>query len=173
MKLKIFILMVCSLVFLSCNNPVTEDIAQNKVKKYLESKFKNDKYKPILFGELDSAFTTVKKTSEYQRYSNIVGMNEVLAYWAGEDIDKSMYYADSAKFYKAICDSLKLMFKPDFTGWKIQHIYQTQNDKNEIVVNNFIFYFDENLRKIKECEQVYRNLPFATYTRDTEFYGIK
>lgn len=165
------------LILLSCQTTSPNQEIEDKVEKYIKSIHRdNSSYKPITFSEVDSAFTSVKNTSEYKRRSASAGGFEALAYiclMEEDDSTKFKLYMDTSRYYNSICDSLKSIFNPDFIGWKIQHIYQTKNQKNESVVNNFIFYFDKELQQIVNTEQVYKELPLKTYNQDTIFYRIK
>lgn len=162
----------------SCSTPNNDQIAQDKVIDYLINTQVKDTYKSILFGKLDSAYTSVKETEFYKYYDSKRGafmMMRVLSKQYPE-----MYSEDDIKsneeqeiYFQGICDSLTSVFVPEFTGWKIQHIYQYKNKKDESVVDNFIFYLDKELQRVIKEEQIYRNLPLKTYNQDTVFYGIK
>lgn len=172
-------IILCLLTFLySCSTPDKDQIAQDKVKDYLRNTQQMETYKSILFGKLDSAYTTVKETSLYKIYDSKRSTFMVMEILSKNHPD--MYSEDEVKsnkeqeiYFQAICDSLESIFVPEFTGWKIQHIYQYKNKKDESIVDNFTFYLDNELQRIIKEEQIYRNLPLKTYNQDPIFYGIK
>lgn len=172
--MKTYLIFLFSLLLCSCHSPSNKEIAQNKVNDYL-IKEKNS-YESILFGELDSAFTSVKNTSEYERNNNLSKIYELYSHNFLnniDDVNQLDIYSDSMKYFNTICDSLELIFNPEFIGWKIQHIYKYKNSKNELVVDNHDYFFDESLQTITNDEQVYTNLPFKTYAQDKDFYGLR
>lgn len=174
--MKTYFIFLFSLLLCACQSPSNEEIAHNKVSDYLIKGKKS--YEQILFGELDSAFTSVKDTKLYKEYIQKQGAFE------GHEILRQQYpdlYSDEESksnkeqeiYYRAICDSLESIFSPQFTGWQMQHIYKYKNNKDEFVVDNYIIFFDENLQTITKREQVYTNLPITTFNQDPNFYGIK
>jgi len=174
--MKKYLTFLFVLLFCSCHTPSNKEIAQNKVHDYL-IKEKNG-YESILFGELDSAFTSVKETKLYKEYNQRRGAFEAMEIFSQQF--PNMYSVEEIKlnkeqelYFQAICDSLESIFAPEFIGWKIQHIYKYKNDKKGPVVDNNIFFLDENVQNVIKDEQIYTNLPFETYTQDTSFYGIK
>ncbi|MDH6309599.1 hypothetical protein M2451_001965 [Dysgonomonas sp. PFB1-18] len=176
--MKIYFTILCILCFLSCHNPNNKEIAQNKVEDYIININKKSNYKPILFGELDSAFTSVKHTKLYKEYNQRRGAFEAMEILSKQYTD--IYSEDEVKsnkeqemHFQAICDSLESAFTPKFIGWKIQHIYKYKNSKSEDVVDNHIFFLDKEKQNVIKDEQVYTNLPYNTYFQDTVFYGIK
>lgn len=176
--MKIYITILCILFFISCHNPTNKEIAQNKVEDYVVDISKKSSYNPILFGELDSAFTSVKDTKLYKEYNQRRGAFEAMEMLSKQYTD--MYSEDEVKsnkeqemYFQAICDSLESAFTRQLIGWKIQHIYKYKNDKNEDIVDSYVFFLDKNLKSVTKNEQIYKSLPFKTYNKDTAFYGIK
>lgn len=177
-KMKYIIKNLCYIVILllvvsSCKKISKEEAVQRMIHVYLQ----NDSvvnYKSVQFSGLDSTFTSVKKTPEYQHFYLIEGLSTLLMHtYKYEDPEKSKIYEDSMKIYKNKCDSLEALFVPEFIGWKMQHIYQSEDKEKGIVVNNFIFYFNKDMSQIVEKEQVYRNLLLKTFEQDQKLYGIK
>lgn len=175
--MKLYISTLCILFFISCHKPSNREIAQDKIKNYLMNTDKKSNYKPILFGKLDSAFTSVKDTEVYKEYNGRRGafeamgiFNEQFDMYSEEEVKSNK---EQEKHFQAICDSLELVFTPEFIGWKIQHIYKYKNDKSELVVDNHIFFLDEKRQSVMKDEQIYTNLPYKTYLQDTVFYGLK
>lgn len=172
--MKIYLIFLFILLLCSCHNPSNKEIAQKKINDYLIKEKKG--YKSILFGELDSVFTSVKNTPEYERNNNLSKIYELYSHNFLNDIDdvnQLGIYSDSMKYFNSICDSLELIFNSEFIGWKIQHLYKYKNDKNELAVDNHDFFLDESLQTITKDEQVYTNLPFKTYIRNRDFYGLR
>lgn len=60
--MKIYIAIFYCLLFFSCHSSNDTEIAQDKVEDYLTRIQKTEDYEPILYGELDSSFTSVKET---------------------------------------------------------------------------------------------------------------
>lgn len=176
--MKIYIAIFYCLLFFSCHSSNDTEIAQDKVEDYLTRIQKTEDYEPILYGELDSSFTSVKETELYKEYDQRRRAFEALEILKRQHPDmfsdeESKSNIEKGKYYQVICDSLESVFAAEFNGWKIQHIYKLRNDKNELVVDNYIFFLDKDLQTVIKKEQVYRNLPFKTYSQNTNFYGIK
>lgn len=178
MATRKLLFLLCLLVFVSsCSISDREQKAEDKIVDYLKNMRKKDNYEPILFGKLDSAYTSVKDTEIYKEYNMQRGAFEAMEIlrkqypdlYSEEEIKINM---EQEKYFKAICDSLELVFTPEFIGWKIQHIYRLKNKEGDLVVNNYIFYLDKNLTMITKEEQIYRNLPLKTYNQNVDFYGI-
>lgn len=169
--LVIFVL----LFIVSCKEQSKEEVAQNKIKHYLEEVKGLNGYKPMMFGKLDSAFTSVKEVEEYQRLQvrySACQMDEILnmnnpGMYSPEEMQAN---ADMKERFKAALDSLEEKFIPEFDGWKMQHIYQTTDEEIGEVVNNYLFYFDQNLDDISLDIYTYRDLPLETYQLEPEFY---
>lgn len=176
--MRLYITILSALFLLSCHNRSYKDFLENKIGDYLINIQKKNNYESILLGKLDSAFTVVNETKPYQEYKQ-----RKHAFEAMEILSKqfpNIYSEDEAKankeqenYFQAICDSLELAFVPEFIGWKIQHIYAYRNYKKEHVVDNHILYLDKDMQDVIKDEQIYTNLPYATYYQDTVFYGIK
>ena len=163
------------------------------IKEFLLSESENIRgYRKILFGAVAPSFTSAEQTAEYIKMNGLANIYEFLkqqeiqyswkysptsqnpdAQMESKYLQKAELYNDSIKYFMNICNTLKRKFDPEFIGWKIPHIYRTQNDQNEDVVNHYIFYFDEEFKSVVKKEQVYRNLPLKTYRQDPEFYGIQ
>ncbi len=151
--MKSYLTILCVLFLFSCHNSNNKEISQNRVEDYLLINQKKSNYESILFGELDSAYTSVKDTQLYKKYNQ---RREAFA--AMEIFSKqfpNMYSEEESKsnkeqeiYYQVICDSLESIFSPQFIGWQIQHIYKYKNDKDEFVVDNYIFFLDKNLETV-------------------------
>lgn len=177
-KMKSVLVLLLLVLIYSCSIPDKNQIAQNRIMKHLENIQKKDNYSPILFGKLDSAFTSVKDTKLYKEYNQRRGAFEAMGIFSKQF--SGMYSEEEVKsnkeqeiHFEAICDSLESAFMPEFIGWKIQHIYKYKNEKSESVVDNFVFYLDNELRNIIKEEQVYKGLQLNSYNQDADFYGIK
>lgn len=179
MKTSLFLAVISLLSFFACHTQAPEEKVHNKVTKYLTSTIPDARiYKGMRFGKLDSAFTSVRHLEEYR----ILDQSRIaLEALGGLSLQHPDLYSEEEiklneerlKYCKSICDSLESTFNPQFKGWKIQHIYHTLNEKGVLVVNSYIFYFNERLSRITEIEEVYRNLPYKSYMQDPEYYGIK
>lgn len=176
--MKLYFITLCIIFFISCHNPSDKEIVQYKVSDYLKNIQKKENYKPILFGKLDSAFTSVKETKLYKEYNLRREAFELMEIFSRQYPD--MYTEDEVKsnkkqeiYFQAICDSLELVFTPEFIGWKMQHIYKYKNHEGKYVVDNHIFCLDKHKLNVIKDDQVYTNLPCKTYLQDTVFYGIK
>lgn len=176
--MKSYLTILCVLFLFLCHNPNNKEISQKKVEDYLVINQKKNNYESILFGGLDSAFTSVKDSQLYKEYNQRREAFEAMEIFSRQFLN--MYSEEESKsnkeqkiYYQAICDSLESIFSPQFIGWQIQHIYKYKNDKDEFVVDNYIFFLDKNLQSVIKSEQVYTNLPITTFNQDTTFYGIK
>jgi hypothetical protein len=176
--MKTYLTILCILFLFSCHKPSNKEISQKKVENYLIINQKKNNYESILFGELDSAYTSVKDTQLYKEYNQRRGAFEAMEIFSKQfpnmySEEESKSNKEQERYYQAICDSLESIFSPQFIGWQIQHIYKYKNDKGEFVVDNYIFFLNENLQTITRSEQIYTNLPIETFNHDTTFYGIK
>lgn len=176
--MKIYFILLCALLFSSCYNSNNKEIPQDIVSHYLKDIHKKENYKPILFGKLDSVFAVVDDTKLYEEYHRKRDAFEAMGILSKQFPD--LYSEDELKankeqeeYFHAKCDSLESVFTYEFTGWKIQHIYEYKNSKGENVVDNHIFFLDKEIHMVIKDEQIYTNLLYKTYIQDTLFYGIK
>lgn len=173
MKKIIYLVLIVGLSSASCNEMTDRELAQQMIEDRIAGEH-IERYEAIQFGELDSAFTEVRKTLDHQvaLMSYAMYMNLKVQY-QGVDYELSKLYADSAAIFKAYCDSIEKAFDKQWIGWKMNHIYRSWNDRRGDIVNSYDYYFDKDVSQIVSVEMVYRNLLLKTFEQDKEFYGLE
>lgn len=172
MKNYMYAILILSFLCVSCKKETKRDVAQRLIKdKIVRENIAG--YELIQFGALDSAFTSVKETRDYQISLMYYAfyMNQRNQYHGTDDM-KSKLYSDSAATQKVYSDSLELAFVPQWIGWRMGHIYKSNNYNKGIVVNNDDYYFDADVSQIVNKKMVYKDLLLKTFEQDKELYGF-
>ncbi len=193
MKFCYFIFSLILLV--SCRMKTSEEKVQYLINKFVRSGLTTqDGYHPIEFGPLDSAFTSVRYTPDYEKNNTYACLYQAMeqSYLLKtskyvlnapppdpkkkeEYIRRAEICADSAAYFQAICDSLKKAFVPEFIAWKMEYIYEAKNEEGVPAIYKYVYYFDKNLRRVKMIghEQIFRNLQKITFYQNIDEYKIK
>lgn len=173
MKKSICLVLIVGLLSASCNKASDRELAQQMIEDRIATEH-IEQYEAVQFGELDSAFTTIKETREYQLAIATHALYVNLKFeYHGVDNEKSQLYADSAAILKAYSDSIENAFVPQWIGWKMNHIYRSMHKTKGQVVNSYDYYFDKDVSRIVNVEMVYRDLLLKTFEQNKEFYGLK
>lgn len=167
-----FILLLLACIAASCTqHDYHEWVAKRTIRHYLTTK-SIERYRPLAFSSLDSAFTTVKDVPKYQQASAIAALSTW--FYQSQDLEPQQeathrHVADSARH---VCDSIRAAFIPTFIGWKMQHIYTSRHPEKGRVANKYTFYFDKHMSRMVHEEMTYRELMMSTYKREPDFYGL-
>ena len=166
MRRTIVIITVAATTLFSCTNP--EKKAQKLIKQQLKETLNDPKsYEAVNFGKLDSAFTLIKENLDY------IEANAGYEVYSQSTLDKSNYeYFDSyklkyvvdfdlwnaeidtAKKYLAILEKMESEFIPEFKGWSMTHKLRAKNAMGAVILNEYIFYFDKDITKIINVENL-------------------
>lgn len=168
MKICVYIL-VLLITLVSCSSP------ERKAKKAIKEKLKMTlhdfkSYEPVEFGTLDSLFSDVTSSSEYEVFKS---KHEAWIRQADkeykvnqEEIKKAIFdgnsshipiineYSlvprckDSAQIYADKMQAFVDSYKPRFIGWSMTHLYRAKNLTGNYRLANESFYFDKDLIKV-------------------------
>ena len=168
MKIGVFILALI-IILGSCSSP--EGKAKKAIKEKLKVTLHDFKsYEPVEFGTLDSLFSDVTSSSEYEvlksKYEAWIRQAEKEYKADQEEIQKAIYdgntshipiineYSlvprckDSAHVYAVKMQTFEDSFKPRFIGWSMTHLYRAKNLTGNYRLANESFYFDKDLIKV-------------------------
>ena len=167
-----FILLLLACIAASCTeHDYREWVGKRTIRRYLSTE-SIDRYRPLAFSSLDSAFTAVEDMPEYQQANAIA----TLATWfyRSQDLEpqEEAAYRHAADSARQVCDSIEAAFLPTFIGWKMQHIYTSRHPEKGRVANKYTFYFDKRMSRMVHEEMTYRELMLSTYKREPDFYGL-
>jgi hypothetical protein len=168
MKIGVFILALL-IILSSCSSP------ERKAKKAIKEKLKvtlHDfkSYEPVEFGTLDSLFSDVTSSSEYEvlksKHEAWIRQVEKENKADQDEIQKAIYdgnsfhipiineYSlvprckDSAQVYAVKMQAFEDSYKPRFIGWSMTHLYRAKNLAGNYRLANESFYFDKDLIKV-------------------------
>lgn len=166
-------------VLLGCNNPKKQ--SETLIKQYLKEHLNDfSSYEPVKFDKLDSAFTSVMETKDWEVYdkkylefeekaekvnekvqSIVDNMGFHSLYTYQEDKlkleylkEKGSQYTDSMRFYNGKMQLLYDNFRKEFKGWSLNHTYRANNALGNKVIVNTIFIFDKDVKKIIEVKNI-------------------
>ena len=166
---KISFLIAMALLLITCSSP--EKKAQKAIKEELRLTLNDFKsYESVKFGTLDSLFSDVTTSPEYE------ALNTKRESWIKladeehksdqEEIEKALNDGnthhvpiinefslmprclDSAKVYSIKIQSVVESYKPRFIGWSMTHLYRAKNLGGNYILANESFYFDKELTKV-------------------------
>ncbi len=167
----LFVLFI-GILLSSCNSP--EDKAKSLIKQNLKESLHDwDSYESVKFGSLDSVYTTIEDNRYYlECYAKLILYNkkgeevldEIKIYddlyssWADNKrrklLTEAKEYIDSINKYQLICKQLNNDFKPEFSGWKIQHSYRCNNALGNKIISHYMYYFNKDITEIVKQEDV-------------------
>ena len=162
-----FLILILFLV--SCSSP--EGKARNAIKEKLKMTLNNFKsYESVKFGTLDSLFSDVTTSSEYEalktKRESWIKLAEEEKKADEEKIQTALKNGnphhipiikefslmprclDSAEAYLNKLKSVEKSYKPRFIGWSMTHLYRAKNLAGNYKLNNESFYFDKELSKV-------------------------
>ena len=149
-----------------------EKKAQSLIKSYLKENLNNPKsYEPIRFSTLDSVFTLLEHDRDYhiskvmfdlynEEHGEIMRELRIYSGVRGQrDVNEMALQRASA-----VVDSMRVMseritrirneFVPQFVGWQMEHEMRATNTMNALVKSTYVFYFDKEIAKIEDVEQI-------------------
>lgn len=167
----LFVLFIGILLY-SCNSP--EDKAKDLIKQNLKESLHDwNSYESVKFGALDSVYTTIEDDRYYLVcYATLILYNEeaekaldelktynyLYSSWADNKrrvlLSEAEQYLDSINKYNSICKKLINDFKPEFSGWKIQHSYRCNNALGNKIISHYMYYFNKDITEIVKQEDI-------------------
>ena len=163
------LLLICSIVLLtSCASPAKR--AQKLIKAHLkETMLDWNSYEPVKFGGLDSVYTTPYDNEQYREViksqtrlmEDFVSEKRDFDFWididlkrANKALEKMNACNDSLKYYDEFVRSFENKFVPKFKGWSMTHTSRGNNAFGNKIISTNVFYFDANLTKVVDVEDV-------------------
>lgn len=172
---KLLLVLLLVLICTSCNSP--EDKAKSLIKESLKESLHDwSSYESVKFGPLDSVYTKIEDNSYYiecctklllynqkceEALSEIKIYDDLYSYWASNNRSRLLAdakeYLDTVNKYQPICKQLIDDFKPEFSGWKMQHSYRANNAAGNKVIGHYMYYFNKDITEIVKQEDVSEN----------------
>ncbi len=162
---------ILALIFIlaSCSSP--EGKAKKAIKEKLKMTLHDFKsYEPVEFGTLDSLFSDVTSSTEFEvlnsKYESCISQAEKEHKSDLVEIQKAINDGnshhipiineydlvprcnDSAEVYAGKMQAFKDSYRPRFIGWSMTHTYRAKNLGGNYRLANESFYFDKDLSKV-------------------------
>lgn len=130
-------------------------------------------YEPVKFDTLDTVFTSLFENKDYYYANENMRLYSRLAEETLKEAEifrginssssakkyevaflTAASYQDSVNLYKPIIDSIEKAFKPIQDGWKMTHIFRSNNAIGAKTIGQFKFFFDVDLTRVTDYKDI-------------------
>jgi hypothetical protein len=161
--MRLIICFLSVIMFSACKQQTPEEKAKKLIKDRLFTTLHDFKsYEPVKYGTVDSSFTSVFEDptymalkSEYDSLKKEVDDNiergktyvnyPMIAYMGIKYANTAQKCVDQMIPLGKSMDSLEVVFKPKFNGWKMDHSFRAKSLGGNLGIHHYTYYFNEKL----------------------------